>query len=77
MEVINLSQQPNKSVITVLEDALEAAKDGKIADLCIAYVTSEGNISGDFSGGKNKFSMWAALSHCEREFYQMNICESE
>jgi len=71
-----ISSTPNKSAVEMCKEILAAVERGDIKQICVSYVTKDGGISGDFSAGNSHVLMWAALSHCEREFYKTFIAEN-
>jgi len=73
--IVDIKKKVNGDAESMCKEVLEAIQRGDIRQICFSYVTKDGGISGDFSAGDNAVLMWAALSHCEREFYREFLLE--
>lgn len=77
LKVVPISNLINKNAVEVLEEALAMAKSGEISQCAMCWVMPDETISGRYSSGDRNITMWAALSHCEREFYKMTFFPEE
>lgn len=75
-KVSEIKPKPNASCVEVLEDALEMAKRGEIRGCAVSWITERNGIAGDWSGGNNQLTLWAAMCHIEREFHSRVILEN-
>lgn len=68
IKVVPMPVRQNVSAISILEDALEMAKEGDIEAVSIAYVTKDGSLGGDVSSGRDKFYLLLAMRYVFQYF---------
>lgn len=69
MEIVSLTQQPNKDAIELLEETIERIKSGEIESVAISWTTKNG-MDNASSAGPNQILLWASIYHHSICFYE-------
>ena len=73
MKVCDIKPSVNDDAIAMLKDAIRDVEAGKISQVSIAWVTSDGGLGGDISNAKNNIMAWAAVVSLEKQAYRVLI----
>lgn len=73
MKVIEINEATKAGLIEIMQEALNEAKEGKLASICIAKAYKSGNIGGSYYTERDKYQLYAAIKLVETAYFDRKI----